>query len=74
MIFKIVAFIVAAIPIFLVVRSILFGRSTPLSNSLREFKKHVDLAVSILLVLIGCLVLVAVGNLGWTWWTSSGLH
>jgi len=70
MIFKIMAFVVAAIPIFLLVRSIFFRRTTRINDSLREFKKHADLAASILVFLIGCVVIVAVGKLAWTWWTS----
>jgi hypothetical protein len=70
MIFKIMAFVAAAIPIFLFLRSIFFRRTTRISDSLKEFKKHADLAVSILLFLIGCAVFVAVGKLAWTWWTA----
>jgi hypothetical protein len=70
MIFKIMAFIAAAVPIFLFVRAIFFRRTTPISGSLKEFKKRTDLAVSIFLFLIGCVVVVAIGKLAWTWWTS----
>jgi len=54
MIFKIIAFVAAAIPIFLFVRSIFFRRSTRLNEGVKEFKKKSDLAVSIFLFLIGC--------------------
>ena len=67
MIFKIIAFVVAAIPIFLFVRSIFFRRPTRLNEGFKEFKKQSDLAVSIFLVLIGCVVLFAAGKLVWTW-------
>ncbi len=70
MIFKIIAFVAAAIPIFLFVRSIFFRRSTRLNEGFKEFKKKSDLAVSIFLFLIGCVVVVAIGKLAWTWWTS----
>jgi hypothetical protein len=67
MIFKIIAFVVAAIPIFLFVRSIFFRRPTRINEGFKEFKKQSDLAVSIFLFLIGCVVLVAAGKLVWTW-------
>ena len=70
MIFKIIAFVAAAIPIFLFVRSIFFRRTTRISEGLKEFKKQANLAVSIFLVLIGCVVAFAVGMLAWVWWTS----
>ena len=70
MIFKIMAFIAAAVPIFLLIRSLFFRPTTRISDSLKDFKKRTDLAVSIFLFLIGCVVVVAVGKLAWTWWTS----
>jgi phosphate/sulfate permease len=68
MILKIIAFVAAAIPIFLLVRSIFFRPKTRVNESLKEFKRQANLAVSIFLVLIGCLVAFAAGKLVWTWW------
>jgi phosphate/sulfate permease len=70
MLLKIIAFIAAAIPLFLFVRSVFFRRSTRANEALTELKKRVNLAVTIFLVLIGCVVVFAVGKLAWTWWTS----
>jgi NADH:ubiquinone oxidoreductase subunit 6 (subunit J) len=70
MIFKIIAFIAAAIPIFLFVRSMFFRRTTRINDGFKEFKKQANLAVSIFLFLIACVVVVAIGKLAWTWWTS----
>jgi hypothetical protein len=70
MLLKIVAFVVAAIPIFLFVRSVFFRRTTRINDGLKEFKKQANLAVSIFLVLIACAVAFAAGKLAWTWWTS----
>ena len=67
MIFKIIAFVVAVIPIFLFVRSIFFRRPTRINEGFKEFKKQSDLAVSIFLFLIGCVVIFAVGKLVWAW-------
>jgi hypothetical protein len=49
MIFKIIALIAVAIPIFLFVRSVFFQRTTRVNEGLREFKKQANLAVSIFL-------------------------
>jgi anaerobic C4-dicarboxylate transporter len=70
MIFKIIALIAAAIPIFLFVRSVFFQRTTRVNEALREFKKQANLAVSIFLFLIVCVVVFAAGKLVWTWWSS----
>ena len=63
MIFKTMAFVAAAIPIFLFVRSIFFRRPTRLNEGFKEFKKQSDVAVSIFLFLIACVVIFAVGRL-----------
>ena len=65
MILKIIAFLAAAIPIFLFVRSIFFTRTTRINEGLREFKKQANLAVSIFLFLIVCVVVFAAGKLAW---------
>ena len=70
MIFKIIALIAVAIPIFLFVRSVFFQRTTRVNEGLREFKKQANLAVSIFLFLIVCVVVFAAGKLAWTWWSS----
>jgi hypothetical protein len=67
MIFKIIAFLAAAIPVFLFVRSIFFRRPTRLNEGFKEFKKQSDVAVSIFLFLIGCVVIFAIGKLVWAW-------
>jgi hypothetical protein len=56
MIFKIIALIAVAIPIFLFARSVFFQRTTRMNEGLREFKKQANLAVSIFLFLIVCLL------------------
>jgi hypothetical protein len=69
MLFKIIIFLTAAIPVILFVRSMFFrGRPNRLSAGLAEFKRNVDLAVWIFLGLIGCVVVFALGHLAWTWW------
>ena len=70
MLFKIIAFVAAAIPLVLFVRSVFFRRPTRMSQALQEFKKQVDFAVWIFLGLVACVVLFAAGKLAWTWWTA----
>jgi anaerobic C4-dicarboxylate transporter len=53
------------------VRSVFFQRTTRVNEGLREFKKQANLAVSIFLFLIVCVVVFAAGKLVWTWWWSS---
>jgi hypothetical protein len=67
MIFKMLALAAAAIPIFLFVRSMLLRRPTRINEGYKEFKKQSDLAVSIFMFLIGCVVIFAVGKLVWAW-------
>jgi NADH:ubiquinone oxidoreductase subunit 6 (subunit J) len=69
MIFKIIAFVAAAVPIYLFVRSMFFRRPTRVNEGFKEFKKQANSAVTIFLVLIACIVVVALGKLVWTWWT-----
>jgi hypothetical protein len=71
MLFKIMAFVVAVVPIFLFLRSVFFRRTTRVNEGLKDFKKQADLAVSIFLFLIACAVVVTVGKLAWTWWIPS---
>jgi hypothetical protein len=70
MLFKIIAFIAAAIPIVLFVRAMLFRRPTRLNANFQEFKKQANLAVTIFLVLISLVVAFGLGKLAWTWWDS----
>jgi multisubunit Na+/H+ antiporter MnhB subunit len=70
MLLKFIAFLAAAIPIVLFVRSIFFRRPTRISEGMKEFKKQVDLAVWIFIGLIGCVVTFAAGKLIWTWWAA----
>ena len=70
MLFKIIAFIAAAVPVVLFLRSIFFRRPTRLGARMKEFKKDVDFAVSAFLVLTGFVVAFALANLAWAWWRS----
>jgi hypothetical protein len=68
MLLKVIAFIAAAIPFYLFVRTMFFRRPTRFSQATKEFKKQIDLGVYIFLGLVGCIVAFALGKLAWTWW------
>lgn len=68
MLLKIIAFIAAAIPVILFVRSVFFRRTTRLGEGVKEFKKQFDVAIWIFLGLVGCVFAIAIGKLIWTWW------
>ena len=70
MLFKIIAFIAALIPLILFVRAMLFRRPTRLGEGFKEFKKQIDYAVWIFLGLVACVALFAAGKLAWTWWEA----
>jgi hypothetical protein len=70
MILKLIALVSAAVPVYLFVRTVLFGnRPTRFSQGVKEFKRQVDIAVWIFLGLVGCVVAFAAGKLIWTWWS-----
>ena len=71
MIFKIIVLIAVAIPIFLFVRSVFFQRTTRVNEGLREFKKQANLAVSIFLFLIVCVI---TRRLHVSLWLRAGIH
>jgi hypothetical protein len=70
MFLKLIAFLAAAIPVILFLRTVLFRRPTKVGATLREFKKQVDLAIYIFLAIVGCVVAFAAGKIAWTWWTT----
>jgi NADH:ubiquinone oxidoreductase subunit 6 (subunit J) len=67
MLFKIIAFVAAALPIILFVRAMFFRRPTRVSEGFKEFKKQSNLAVTILLILIGVVVAFGLAKLAWSW-------
>ena len=71
MLLKIIAFIAAAIPLFLFVRAVFFRKTTRINEGFKEFKKQTDLAIRIFLFLIGGVLLVAAGKLAWAFWSAS---
>lgn len=70
MLFKIIAFLAAAIPVVLFVRSVLFRRPSRMREGVQEFRKQADLAVWACIGLIGIVVAFALGKLVWAWWAA----
>jgi hypothetical protein len=68
MLLKTIAFIAAAVPVFLFVRAVFFQRKTRLGEGVKEFKKQFDLAIWLFLGVVGLIFAVAIGKLIWTWW------
>jgi hypothetical protein len=70
MLLKIIAFLSAAIPLILFVRSFMGARPTKLGAAWREAKKQIDLGVSIFIGIVCCLFAFAAAKLAWGWWTA----
>jgi hypothetical protein len=71
MLLKIIAFVSAAIPLILFLRSVFAQRPGRLGNAMREAKKQIDVGITIFLVTVGCVVAFGLGKLAWAWWTAS---
>lgn len=70
MLLKFLAFLAAALPIILFVRSLLFRRPNKISEATREFRRQVDIAVWIFIGAVSVLAVIALGKLAWTWFGS----
>jgi hypothetical protein len=68
--YKIIAIILAVMPIVLFLRAI-FMRSKKRSQAVSEFKKQLDYAVWVILFFIGCAVVYSIGKLIYQFWTWS---
>lgn len=67
--FKLIAFVVAAMPVILFAKAIFFGKSKKASQAVAEFKKQVDRLVWVILFFIGCGVVYAIAKLIYQFWT-----
>lgn len=68
---KLIALLSAAIPVVLFLRAMLGRRPSKLGAAFREAKKQVDLGITIFLIIIGCILVFAVGKLAWVWWMAA---
>jgi hypothetical protein len=61
--FKLIAIILAAIPVVLFLRTIFPGQSKKMSQKISDFKKEVDYVIWAMLFLIGCGFVYSIGKL-----------
>ena len=61
--FKLIGILVAAAPLVLFLRAILLRHSKKRAQALSDFRKQLDLAVSLILILIGCAIVYSVAKL-----------
>jgi hypothetical protein len=61
--YKLIAIILAAMPLVLFLRTILKGQSKKRSQAVSDFKKLIDYAVWAMLVLIGCGLIYSIVSL-----------
>jgi ethanolamine transporter EutH len=69
MLLKILALAVAAIPVLLFVRSVLFRRPTRMSQGFQQFKRQVDVFVWLFIATVGVIAVVTLARMAWTWWS-----
>lgn len=61
--YKLIVFLVAAIPVVLFLRTIFFGRrSKVMQGAVADFKRHIDYLVWAILILIGIAIVYTVGK------------
>jgi hypothetical protein len=70
MLIKLLALAAAAIPVLLFARTVLLRRPTRLSRNFQEFKRQVDLAVWLLIAIIGAAGALTLARMAWTWWAG----
>jgi hypothetical protein len=66
--YKLIVFLIAAIPIALFLKTVLFGRSKVVKGAVSDFKKHIDYLVWAILLLIGCVSVYAIGKVVYSFW------
>ena len=66
--YKLIAILVAAMPIILFLRTVLFGRSKVLKEASSAFRKQVDYLMWMILFLVGCALVYSVGTLIHSMW------
>ncbi len=66
--YKLIAILVAAMPIILFLRTVLFRRSKVMAEASSAFRKQVDYLVWAILFLVGCALIYSVGILMHSIW------
>ncbi len=60
---KLILIVAAAIPLFLFLKTVFFGKSKVTKQALSDFKKQIDYLVWALMFVIGCIIVYAIGML-----------
>ena len=66
--YKLIAILVAVMPIILFLRTVLFGRSKVMKEASSAFRKQVDYLMWMILFLVGCALVYSVGTLIHSMW------
>jgi hypothetical protein len=66
--FKLIAILVAAIPVVLFLRAVVFKRSTAMQRAFADFKKQIDYLSWAILFFVGCGIAYSVGKLIYSFW------
>lgn len=66
--FKLIAFLAAAIPVILFVRAMVFKRSTAMQRAFADFRRQIDVLASAILVCVACAVVYSIGKLIYSFW------
>ena len=62
--YKLIVFLVAAIPVVLFLRTIFFGRrSTVVKGAMSDFSRHIDYLVWAILFVIGCGIVYSIAKI-----------
>jgi hypothetical protein len=65
---KLIAILIAAMPIILFLRTVFFKQSKVMKEASSAFKKHVDYLVWMILSLVACALLYSIGMLIHSFW------
>jgi hypothetical protein len=65
---KLLVFLVAAVPVVMLVNRLFFRRSPKVQKALAEFRRQVDYAAWALLALAACGIVYALGKLIYSFW------
>jgi hypothetical protein len=66
--YKLIAILVAVIPILLFLKTTLFGKSKVMQQAVADFRKQIDYVVWAILFIAGCAIVYAVGRLIYSMW------
>ena len=61
--YKLITILVAAIPVILFLKTVLFGRSKVMQEASATFRRQVDYLVWAILFLVGCALVYSVGTM-----------